>query len=273
MPLDTKVYEKFPQYIVSEIEPGFVHVQFNNPKTLNAFAEQDWRDYHEILVRLDSDPGTNVILISSNVVKAFTSGLNLKSAISLMMEATTLDDRVRFKNLYDFIGDFQYCVGTAARIRTPTIGLLNGINFGLAMDLSSTYSIRVATADVRMSIKEIKIGIPADMGSLQRMPHLVSNKSLLYQYALTGEDFGAQEALNLGYVSKVVPDLKAGLEYCIKLGKNINQHQQWAIKGTKESIQKMVDGNTTEEGLRDIRVYNAENIDQKFINAIMGVKL
>jgi delta(3,5)-delta(2,4)-dienoyl-CoA isomerase len=273
MPLDTKVFEKFSHFVVSEIEEGFAHVQFNNPKTLNAFADEDWKAYHEILVRLDGDPSINVILVSSNVPKAFTSGLNLKAAISLMMEATTMDDCERYKNLYDHIGDFQYCISTAARIRTPTIGLLNGINYGLAMDISSTFSIRVATEDVRMSIREIKIGIPADMGSLQRLPALVNNKSLLYQYALTGKEFGAQDALKLGYVSQVTPDLKSGIEHCIELGKDINQHQQWAIKGTKESLQNSIDGVPVDQGLKNIQDYNATNIDQRFINAIMGVKL
>jgi delta(3,5)-delta(2,4)-dienoyl-CoA isomerase len=273
MSFNAKDYQGYANYIVSEIEPGFAHVQLNNPKTLNAFDDQFWRDYSEILLKLDATPEINIILISSNVAKAFTSGLNLKNAVGLMMQATSLDDVQRYKQLYDHIGEFQYCIGTPARIRTPTIGLLNGINYGLALDMSATYTIRIATACAKFSIREIKIGIPADIGSLQRLPSVVNNISLLNQYALTGEDFYAEDALKLGFVSKIVPDLKTGLEYCKELGSNINSNQQWAIKGTKDAIQKRLNGESVSQGLQDIQHYNAQNIDKRFIQAMGGVKL
>ncbi|KAM9886824.1 hypothetical protein OXX79_013973, partial [Metschnikowia pulcherrima] len=47
-------YASFSKWLVKQIEPGFVHVMYNNPKTLNAFAEEDWRAYQEILTELDS---------------------------------------------------------------------------------------------------------------------------------------------------------------------------------------------------------------------------
>ncbi|ABN64617.1 enoyl CoA hydratase [Scheffersomyces stipitis CBS 6054] len=266
-------FKQFKNFIVSEIEEGFVHIQFNNPKTLNAFADQDWKDYYEILVRLDADPETNVILISSTVPKAFSSGLNLKDALATMSSAGEGHDTIRFKKLHDHIADFQYCIGTPARINTPTIALLNGINYGLALDIAAATTIRVATADARFSIREIKIGISADIGSLQRMPNIVNNKSLLFQHALTGDVFKADEALNLGFVSKIVADIPAGLEYCKELGSDINGHQQWAIKGTKKHIQDIIDNKPVEEGLKDIRNYNATHINGKFLEGIRAVKL
>lgn len=272
MSFNPKDYE-YQHYIVSEIETGFAHVQLNNPKTLNAFDDQFWRDYAEILVKLDATPEINVILISSTVPKAFTSGLNLKAAIGTMAEAASLNDVQRYKKLYDHIGEFQYCIGTPARIRTPTIGLLNGINFGLALDMAATYTIRVATANARFSIREIKIGIPADIGSLQRLPGVVNNISLLNQYALTGEDFSAEDAVKLGFVSRVVPDFAAGVEYCLELGSSINENQQWAIKGTKDAIQRRVDGESVEKGLTHIREYNATNIDGRFMDGLGASKL
>lgn len=273
MPFDPKEYEDFANYVVSEIEPGFAHVQLNNPKTLNAFDEQYWKDYAEILTRLDATPEINIILISSLVPKAFTSGLNLKSAVGLMFEATSMHDVQRYQSLYNHIGEFQYAISTPARIRTPTIGLLNGINFGLALDMAATFTIRLATQDAKFSIREIKIGIAADMGSLQRLPRVVNNISLLNQYALTGEDWFAEDALKLGFVSKILPDIKSGIEHATQLGLSINSSQQWAIKGTKDAIQKMVDGDHVTKGLADIQHYNATNIDQRFIDVLTGAKL
>ncbi|PIS53296.1 hypothetical protein CJI97_002961 [Candidozyma auris] len=136
--------------------------------TLNAFMEEDWRAYHHILEWLDSDPGTNIILISSKVEKAFSSGLNLKAALGLMegKDDWTFEKK---KFMYKHIKDFQDAIAMPARMRTPTIALLNGVSYGLALDIASACTIRLAVEGVKMSIREIKIGIVADMGSLQRM--------------------------------------------------------------------------------------------------------
>ncbi|KAF3993455.1 hypothetical protein FT663_00478 [Candidozyma haemuli var. vulneris] len=260
MAFDSSIFEEYTKWVVSEVEPGFIHVQYNNPKTLNAFTEEDWRAYHAILDWLDSDPSTNIILISSKVEKAFSSGLNLKAAMSLMngKEDWSFENKKKF--MYKHIIDFQDAITKPARMSTPTIALLNGVSYGLALDIASACTIRLAVEGVKMSIREIKIGIVADMGSLQRMTNLVNNKSKMYQLALTGDVFGAKDALDLGFVSEVVPDLKTGVERCLELGSSINGNAQWAIKGTKDSIQYMVNGGTHEQGLANIAEYNSINL-------------
>lgn len=257
MPFRQEDYAKYEKWVVREIETGFVNVQYNNPKTLNAFTEADWRAYESILTALDNDPDTNIILISSAVPKAFSSGLNLKAGLELANGTQDWTFEAKKKHTKHHIVEFQNAIAVPARIRTPTIALLHGICYGLALDIASACTIRVVTEDAKLSIREIKIGIVADMGSLQRMTNLVNNKSKMYQYALTGEVFSGKDAYELGFVSKVVPDLKTGLEYCEELGSDINSNAQWAIKGTKESIQFMVDGGHHERGLENIAEYNA----------------
>lgn len=261
-------------HLVTELEEGLIHVQLNNPKSYNAFAEKDWRDYSEILLRLDADTSVNVIVISSTSPKSFSSGLNLKDAMATFGSVIKLSEEDKYKHLHQHIVDFQFCIGTPSRINTPTIAVLNGINYGLALDIASACSIRIATADARFSIREIKIGIPADIGSLQRMPGVINNKSLLFQYALTGEIFGAEQAQTLGFVSKVLPSLDEAVKHAVSLGEEINGHQQWAIKGTKKFIQDRVDNErSTTEGLQDVAHYNATNIDGKFLKAVSSIKL
>lgn len=262
MPFESKDYQ-FPEFIVEEIEPGFINLKFNNPKTYNAFAESTWRTYKTILEKLDSDPDTKVILISTDFPKAFSSGLNLKEAslILNMKSDDSMSDKQKYDFLHQHIIDFQDAIATPARIRTPTICLLNGICYGLALDIAACCSIRVAVEGAKLSIREIKIGIVADIGSLQRLPFLVGNKSKLNQYALTGEIFGAQDAYDIGLVSHVSPDLKSGYEYCVSLGESINENVYWAIKGTKDSIQHINNGGDVKSGLKNIAEYNAIHIN------------
>ena len=144
---------------------------------------------------------------------------------------------------------------------------MHGICIGLGLDIAAACTIRVTTENVKMSIREIKIGIVADMGSIHRFPNLIGNKSKLNQYALTGQFFGAKDAMAIGMVSDVFPDYKSGLDHCIELGKDINTNPQWAIKGGKENIQFMVDGNSVKDGLAKVAVTNAiymNGLESKF---------
>lgn len=245
------------KWVVTEVEEGFIHVQYNNPRTLNAYGEEEWREYQKILTTLDSDPATKVIFISSAFAKAFSSGLNLRAATQLLNGKEEWSYALRRNFMYQHIREFQDAISVPARMRTPTIALLNGVCYGLALDIAAACSIRIATNDVKMSIREIKIGIVADIGSLQRMTNIVGNKSLMNQYALTGQVFGAQEALNIGFISHIVQTFEQGLEYGRELGLSIAENPYWAIKGTKESIQFMTDGGSVELGLLNIAKYNS----------------
>lgn len=247
-----------PEFLVKEIEPGFINLQFNNPKTLNAFSESTWRGYQDLLEKIDKLADIKVILISSPIEKAFTSGLNLKAAASLMNPEQSKSQQETFKELRQHIIEFQYAIDTPTRIKTPTICLLNGVCYGLAIDIASATSIRIVTKDARLSIREIKIGIVSDMGTLQRAPHIVGNLSKLNQYALTGEIFNGDDALELGLVSKVFPDYKSAYEHCIELGTEINTAPQWAVRGTKHSIKMMTRPGLVDEGFEQIADYQGK---------------
>ncbi|KAI5961580.1 uncharacterized protein KGF55_003897 [Candida pseudojiufengensis] len=260
MPFDAKSYEKYEFYSVTEIEEGFIHVQYNNPKTLNAFTDRNWLDYGEIFTRLDQEDNVTLILVSSGVPKSFSSGLNLKAATAMMSKNADKPEKEQVAELHKHIRDFQYNISAPARISTPTIGILNGINYGLALDMSSCYSIRIAVEGARFSIAEVNIGIAADIGSLQRLPRLINNKSKLMEHALLGDVWGPQEALDLGFVSTVVKSIDEGIELAKDIGERIVSTPAWAIKGTKKHIQDILNGTTHEQGLKDIAEYNSVNI-------------
>ncbi|KAI5968143.1 hypothetical protein CANMA_002566 [Candida margitis] len=259
MPFDPKTYTKYEFFTVSTLDEGVAHVQYTNPKTLNAYTNQNWKDYAEIITRLDKEEDISVIVISSGVAKSFSSGLNLKSAME-MGKPDSSPEKERIQKLHDYIIEFQNACTVPARINTPTIGILNGINYGLAIDLASAYSIRIGVEGARFSIAEVNIGIAADMGSLQRMPGIVNNQSRLFQHALLGDVFDVKEAAELGYVSTVVKSVEEGLQLAEEWGSKMAQVPQWAIKGTKKHIQDILNGTTTEQGLLDIADYNAKHI-------------
>lgn len=258
MPFDPKSYENYEFFTVTTLSKGVAHVQYTNPKTLNAYTNQNWKDYGEILTRLDKEDDILVIVISSGVPKSFSSGLNMKTAME-MSKNTPKDDKERYNLYHDYIKDFQDACTVPARINKPTIGILNGINYGLALDLASAYSIRIGVEGARFSIAEVNIGISADMGSLQRMPRITNNASKLMQHGLLGDVFDLKEAVEIGYLSTTVKSVEEGIKLAGEWGHKMTQFQRWAITGTKKHIQDILNGTTHEQGLTDIRGHNAEN--------------
>ncbi|ODQ78100.1 hypothetical protein BABINDRAFT_163122 [Babjeviella inositovora NRRL Y-12698] len=263
-------YNKYTHFHVSYPVEDVAHVEINLPKTGNSFVSETWHQYKDLMWELDADTHVKCIVLSG-VGRNFSSGLNLKAATIEMQKAISGETRSKSSqktandNVYHFAKDFQECIAATAQIATPSIAVAHGVAYGLAVDLLSTTTIRLAVKNsTRFSIKEIDIGIVADIGSLQRMPALVNNKSRLYELALTAREFKGEEALELGFVSQLLDTKEQALEKALEIAERIVSHKQWCIEGTKAEIQFMVDGGTVNEGLERVAVFQADNLGQEF---------
>lgn len=116
------------------------------------------------------------------------------------------------------------------------IGVFHGISIGLGMDLACCTDIRIASADTRFSVKEVDIGIPADIGTLARLPKIVGSNSWVKDVCLTARYFDAKEAQAVGLVSQVYENKAKTLEAAIQLGKLIASKSPIAVQGTKELL-------------------------------------
>lgn len=111
-----------------------------------------------------------------------------------------------------YLRAFQHAIGAPARIPQPVIAAVHGLSYGLAIDALCAVDVRWAASDVKFSIKEVDVGLAADVGTLARAPARAAgaNASLLFELALSGRVFGAEEACRaLGLVSRVVPGSRA----------------------------------------------------------------
>lgn len=87
----------------------------------------------------------------------------------------------------------------------------------MAIDISSATDIRICTSDVKLAVKEVDIGLAADVGSLSRLVKIVGNMSWVKDICYTARTFGAEEALRQGFVSAVYKDKQEALENALKL--------------------------------------------------------
>ena len=77
----------------------------------------------------------------------------------------------------------------------PVIAAIHGFCIGAGVDLVTACDIRVCAADTKFSIKEVDIGLAADIGTLQRFQKVVGNGSWTRELTYTARFFDAQEAL------------------------------------------------------------------------------
>ena len=104
----------------------------------------------------------------------------------------------------------QQSITAVADCRTPTIASMHGWCIGGGVDLISAVDIRYASADAKFSVREVKLSIVADVGSLARLPLILSDGHLR-ELALTGKDIDAARAEKIGLVNDVFADAEASL--------------------------------------------------------------
>ena len=92
--------------------------------------------------------------------------------------------------------------------RKPMIAAIHSHCIGGGIDLISACDIRIATRDAVFSIRETRMGIIADLGTLQRLPYIIGH-GWFRELALTGRDFTAEEALQMGLITRICEDREA----------------------------------------------------------------
>lgn len=122
------------------------------------------------------------------------------------------------------------------RSSTAVITVLHGISLGLAIDLSCAADIRICAKDTRFAVKEVDIGMAADIGTLARLPKAVGNASWVKEVCMSARDFGGAEALAVGFVSQVHESKTAALDAALKLAKTIATKSPVAVQGTKHLL-------------------------------------
>jgi len=234
------------------------HVEINRPQKLNAFFEQMWLDLSKIFISLSSDSNVRSILLSGSGPKAYTAGLDVQAASqgpTLGPSSSAGDVARSTTRLRTHVLEFQECISSIEKCAKPVIVLMHGYSYGLGIDMGVACDIRVCTKDARMCVKEVDIGLAADIGTLTRLPKSGVSFSWVKDVCLTAREFGAEEALRVGFVSSVYENKEAGLEAALRTCKNIAEKSPVAVFGTKEILNFSRD-RSVEDGLKYTAIWN-----------------
>lgn len=138
----------------------------------------------------------------------------------------------------------------------PVIAAVHGYCIGAGVDLTSACDIRLCSQDAKFTIKEVDIGLAADIGTLQRFQKVVGNESWARELAYTARFFGADEALQKGYVSQVLPNADECLKAAVKMATLIAAKSPVAVATSKKSILYSRD-HTVQDGLDHVALLNS----------------
>ena len=116
--------------------------------------------------------------------------------------------------------------------------------------------IRYCTSDAYFQVKEVDIGMAADVGTLQRLPKVVGSESLVRELALTARQMFADEAHRCGLVSRVLPDRESLLAAALDVAGMIAARSPVAVQGTKHQLIYARD-HSVKEALEYIATWNA----------------
>jgi enoyl-CoA hydratase len=259
--------------VISVEQQGHIAtVWLDRPDKLNAMAPDFWVDFPAIIGALSGTEDVRVVVVAARG-RAFTVGLDLAAFGPAMaaggLPGTTgsgsgVADRME---LYRSITRMQQTFTSLAACTKPVISAVHGYCIGAGVDLITACDIRLCSADAVFSVRETKIAMVADVGTLQRLPTIIDSGAVA-ELVYTGRDFGADEAKEMGLVRRVLPDHEAVYKDAMALADEIAANSPLAVQGSK-AILRNADGKTITEQLDYMALWNAAFLTSRDLGEAM----
>lgn len=254
---------------VSSPATGVVHVELNRPKKLNAMNGTFWTEIRECFIQLASDPDCRAIVLSARG-RIFTAGLDIKDGSQSILSKGAKDIGRKALAIRKSIFRAQEAFSIIEKCPQPVIAAVHSGCVGGGVDLIAACDIRYCSEDSWYTIKEVDVGLAADVGTLQRLPKIVGNDSLVRELAFTARRFDSQEALRFGLVSRVLADKQELLNAAIATATLIATKSPIAIYGTKVNLNYSRD-HSVKDGLDYMATWNMSMLQSKdFYTAIVA---
>lgn len=241
-------------------------LRLNRPERSNAIDASMWRDLRAAFCWADATPEVRVVVLGG-VGKNFCSGIDLAMLAGVEAALPSADAARRHEALRRLILDLQDCLSAVERCRKPVLAAIGGGCIGAGVDLACCCDMRYAAADARFSVREIDLGMVADVGTLQRLPRLIAD-GLARELAYTGRPVGADEALRCGLVNAVFDTPQALHEGVTQLAQSIAEKSPLAIRGSKEMLNYGRD-HSVADGLNYVATWNAAMLMSDDLNEAM----
>ena len=236
-----------------EKDANMAWVILDRPEKRNAMDIDFFMQMVDVFTELDEDPEVRVAIIKAEG-KSFTAGIDLMSLASLV-ESTGADAREFLRHA---IIKGQQSTTVLDKCRKPVIAAVHGHCIGGGIDLLCACDIRLASKDAVFSVRETRLGVVADLGTLQRLPDVVGD-AWARELCLTGRDFTADDALRIGLITHLVDTRQALYDAAGGIAREIAENPPLAVMGVKDTM-RFTRENGVQAGLEYVAQKNATQL-------------
>lgn len=236
-------------------------VVLKGPGKGNAMGPDFWREVPEVFDDLDRDDEVRAVIVRGSG-DCFSYGLDLMAVMQDIGPHLTGEQLAKQRTrLLDLIGAYQRAFDAVEACRKPVVAAVHGWCVGGGVDLIAACDVRLCAADARFSVREVKLAIVADLGSLQRLPPIIG-QGHTRELALTGKDIDAARAERIGLVNHVYTGPEELLVEARAMAREIGDNPPLTVQGIKQ-VMRFGEGKPVAEGLRYVAVWNSAFLQSK----------
>ncbi len=213
-----------------EEENYVASVILNRPEKRNTMPTGFFRDLKDLFEELDNRDTVRVIVIRAEG-KSFTAGLDLMEASSFWQEPSA-KTRHEFRKT---IMQLQEGMTAIEECRKPVIAAIHSHCIGGGVDMAAACDIRLASRDAVFSIREVRMAMVADLGTLQRITPIIG-QGWTRELSLTGRDFDASFALQIGLITHIYDNVDELYKGAYDIAREIAQLSPITVQGVKETL-------------------------------------
>ena len=253
--------------VTVETKDHIATVTLIGPGKGNAMGPAFWAELPGVFADLDADPQVRAIVLTGSG-RNFSYGLDVAAMGGLLgpiLSDGLAGPRAAF---HTELQKMQGTITAVADCRTPVIASIHGWCIGGGVDLISAVDIRYASADAKFSVREVKLAIVADVGSLARLP-LILSEGHLRELALTGKDIDAARAEKIGLVNEVFDDAEASLAAAYATAAEIAANPPLTVRGVKDVLDEQRTDRVS-ASLRYVAAWNSAFLASKDLAEAIG---
>jgi len=232
----------------------------DNPEARNAMGPAFWHDLPLAMAELGDDESVRAVVLAARG-KHFTAGLDLSMFAGPLGGEGETSEVGKRRGFLAMVKRLQASITSVAECAKPVVAAVHGACIGGGIDLITACDVRLCAANSVFSVRETRMAMVADVGTLQRLPKVISAGHAA-ELVYTGKDIDAERARAIGLVNDVLADQEAVVAAAQAMAREIAANSPLAVQGSKAVLQRG-DGFTVEQSLDFVGLWNAAFIQSE----------
>lgn len=213
-----------------------------------------WNEFSQVFRWLDGDARVRVVLLRGEGAH-FSTGLDLQAMASEVAPLVGPALATERYALFALIQRMQGAIDSVAACKKPVIAAIHGNCLGGGVDLITACDVRLCSEDAVFSVREVRLAMVADVGTLARLPSIVG-QGIAREWALTGDDVSAARALRAGLVNDCFSSHEQLFSSARAMAERIAKNPPLTVQGVKQVLNDRSE-REAKESLKYVALYNA----------------